>query len=163
MLRQKAAVAGTGIEAKRCNSLLKMEQIVSAAAVEQKFVRVFCVPTQITASHAPSIPRAHAQRAAAATHTPLQLHSHGAGSSSAAASQTLPTKSNGRGTRRASRKHVLCVCAGCAAEPDYGDLERTQPLGFVSCGHTAMDVDDALTGAALFGVSLHGHCTDFLY
>lgn len=55
MLRQKAAVAATGIEAKRCNSLLKMEQIVSAAAVKQKFVRVFCVPTQITANHAPSI------------------------------------------------------------------------------------------------------------
>jgi hypothetical protein len=55
MLRQKAAVAATGIEAKLCNSLLKMEQIVSAAAVKQKFVRVFCVPTQITANHAPSI------------------------------------------------------------------------------------------------------------
>jgi hypothetical protein len=105
-------------------------------------------------------PRAHAQRAAAATHTPLELH---AGSSSAAASQTLPTKSNGRGARVCGKPQAFLCVSGCAAEPDYGGLERyTQPLGFVSCG-THYCVDDTHTGT-LSSVSLvNGHCTDLLY
>ena len=110
-----------------------MERIVSAAAVEQKFVRVFCVPTEITANHAPSTLRAHAQRAAAATRTPLELHSdsHGARGLPAAA-PTLPTKSNqmeaGGGRLWARRMHRVC---GCAAEPDYGGLEDLSPALWV--------------------------------
>lgn len=85
---------------------------MSAAAVEQKFVRVFCVPTEITANHAPSTLRAHAQRAAAATHTPLELHSdsHGARGLPAAA-PTLPTKSNQMeaGGEAVGKAHAPCV------------------------------------------------------